>query len=113
MKISPFSIATDGSNDNGLLKMNPLTVRIYDVNLGKITTRFLDMCISTGGTAEELFTTIDSCLASFRGKTMLPLVLTTPMSTWARPTQLRRALRVRMTQCTSADASVTLSTMRL
>ncbi|KAK3698610.1 hypothetical protein QZH41_014592, partial [Actinostola sp. cb2023] len=62
MKMLPYSLATDGSNDNGLKKLNPLTVRIYDVNLGKVTTRFLDMCLSTGGTAEQLFTTIDDCL---------------------------------------------------
>ena len=30
MKHSPYSLATDGSNDTGLQKMNPLTVRIFD-----------------------------------------------------------------------------------
>lgn len=66
MKTSPYSLATDGSNDNGLQKMNPLTVRIYDVNLGKVKTSFLDMCMSSGGTAEELFTAIDDCLSSLK-----------------------------------------------
>lgn len=65
MQNSPYSLATDGSNDNGLLKMNPLTVRIFDVNLGKVKTSLLDMCVSKGGTAEELFSAIDNCMSSF------------------------------------------------
>ena len=65
MQKSPFSLATDGSNDNGLLKMNPLTVRIFDINLGKVKTSLLDMCVSKGGTAEELLTTIDNCMSAF------------------------------------------------
>jgi len=64
MQKSPFSLATDGSNDNGMLKMNPLAVRIFDINLGKVKTS-LDMCVSKGGTAEELFMTIDNCMSSF------------------------------------------------
>ena len=28
MRVKPFSIAVDGSSDNGLEKMNPLTVRV-------------------------------------------------------------------------------------
>ena len=43
LKIHPFSICSiDGSNDSGIEKMNPITVRIYDVNINKIVTRFLD-----------------------------------------------------------------------
>ena len=61
MQKSPFSLATDGSNDNCL----PLTVRIFDINLGKVKTSLLDMCVSKGGTAEELFTTIDNCMSAF------------------------------------------------
>ena len=48
MKVQPFSVAVDGSNDTGLEKMNPMTVRLYDVNRGRIVTRFLDMCLTTG-----------------------------------------------------------------
>lgn len=65
MQKSPFSLATDGSSDNALFKMNPLTVRIFDVNLGKVKTCLLDMCMSKGGTAEELFSSIDNCMSSF------------------------------------------------
>ena len=41
----PYSLATNGSNDNGLKKMNPLTVQIYDVNLKQVKTSFLDVCL--------------------------------------------------------------------
>ena len=30
MKTEPCALATDGSNDEGLIKMNPLTVRYFD-----------------------------------------------------------------------------------
>ena len=48
MQIQPYSIAVDGSNDSGLEKMNPMTVRLYDVNNGKVVTQFLDMCLTKG-----------------------------------------------------------------
>ena len=32
MKQEPYSLSVDASNDTGISKMNPLTVRIYDVN---------------------------------------------------------------------------------
>lgn len=44
MKIHPFSVSVNGSNDNGLEKIHPLTIRIYDVSSGKIVTQFLDLC---------------------------------------------------------------------
>ena len=58
MKIQPFSVAVDGSNDTGLEKMNPMTVRLYDINQGIIVTRFLDMCLTKGtesATAASIF----------------------------------------------------------
>lgn len=66
MKNAPYSLATDGSNDNGLKKMNPLTVQIYDVNLKRVKTSLLDMCLSSGSTAEKLFQGINDCLAGHR-----------------------------------------------
>ena len=41
MKSNPYSIAIDGSNDSGVEKMNPITVKMFDANQGKIVTRFL------------------------------------------------------------------------
>ena len=48
MKNNAYSLATDGSNDTGIEKMNPMTVRLYDASKGRIITRFLDMCTTTG-----------------------------------------------------------------
>lgn len=63
----PFSIATDGSNDNGLQKMNPGTIRLFDEASGCIRTKFLDMCLTTGtgsATAEKIFEALDGALQS-------------------------------------------------
>ena len=65
MKIQPFSVAVDGSNDTGLEKMNPMTVRLYDVNQGSIVTRLLDMCLTKGtesATAASIFKKMDDVL---------------------------------------------------
>ncbi len=67
MKSGPFSIAIDGSNDNGLEKMNPLTVRLFDQQRGLVTTQLLDMCLTSGvnsGTAETIFNKMDEALTS-------------------------------------------------
>ena len=50
MKSGPYSISTDGSNDNGITKMYPIVVTI-PTETG-IRTQFLDMCTVTGATAE-------------------------------------------------------------
>lgn len=63
MKLNPFSIAVGGSNDVGLVKMNPLTVRIFDTGQSKIVTRFLDMCTATASTAEALYGVVNGKLA--------------------------------------------------
>ena len=44
MKTDFCSLSTDDSNDSGLEKMNPLTVRLFDINTNMVGTRFLDMC---------------------------------------------------------------------
>ncbi|KAL5008885.1 hypothetical protein ScPMuIL_014466 [Solemya velum] len=46
MKTQPYALATDGSNGTGLEKMNPLTVRIYNVINNRVETQLLDTCIS-------------------------------------------------------------------
>ena len=59
MKVHPFSISVDGSNDTGLEKMNPITVRIYDVNSNMVVTRFLNMCTSASASAEGIYNVMD------------------------------------------------------
>ena len=61
MKSQPFSIAVDGSNDSGLEKMNPMTVRLYDVTHGKIVTRFLDMCLTKGYNCISCYFAVTYC----------------------------------------------------
>ncbi len=35
--------------------MNPLTVRIFDIETSKIVTQFLDMCTASAATAEAIY----------------------------------------------------------
>jgi len=64
MRSHPFSICIDGSNDTELEKMNPITVQIYDVTSNMVVTRFLDMCTTTGATAEAIYNMINVRLGS-------------------------------------------------
>lgn len=59
MKNKPCSLAVDGSNDTELEKMNPLTVRIYDVNRSKVQLHLLDMCCTSGENSAEAATIFD------------------------------------------------------
>ena len=65
MKNGPYSLSVDGSNDTGVEKLNPLTVRIFDVHRRQVTTQLLDMCPTRGrecGTASAIFEKIDCVL---------------------------------------------------
>nr|XP_033943812.1 uncharacterized protein LOC117449984 [Pseudochaenichthys georgianus] len=65
MRTNPFTLITDGSNDTGREKMNPLTVRVYDSSTSKVVHRFLDMCPTSGpscGTAEVIYQKMDEAL---------------------------------------------------
>ena len=47
--------------------MNPLTVRIFDLEIGNLCTEFLDMCLMSGteaGTAEKIFEAMEDALVS-------------------------------------------------
>ena len=56
MKKFPFSFMIDGSNDTGIAKMYPITVRIYDVNFNRVMTKFFDMNLIEGSTSETAAT---------------------------------------------------------
>ena len=59
-----FSFAIDGSSDNDIEKMNPLTVQLFDVNCGNVGTQFLDMCMSSSSTAEGIFSKMDDAFTT-------------------------------------------------
>ena len=65
MKVSVFSLSTDGSNDQNLEKMNTVTVRIYDVNRHKVVTKFLDMCLSKSSTSASIFSSMDLVMSQY------------------------------------------------
>lgn len=65
MKANPFSLLVDGSSDTGLEKLNPLTVKIFDIRRSRVLTHLLDMCTTSGrgcGTAVAIFSKIDFIL---------------------------------------------------
>ena len=66
MQVQPgFALSIDGTNDTGLEKLNPLTVRIYNTSSKQVHFYFLDTCITTGqgaGTAESIFQKINETL---------------------------------------------------
>ena len=62
MKANPFSLMVDGSNDAGLEKMFPISIRIFDVNFGKVMTKFFDMNMLEGRSASTA-----ECSTRFRG----------------------------------------------
>jgi len=67
MQKNPFSLMVDATNDTGVEKMFPITLRIFDVNFDRIITKFFDMNTSTGrdsSTAEVMFNSIDKQLES-------------------------------------------------
>jgi len=65
MQKQAFSLCVDGSNDSGLQKMNPVTVRLYDINQHKVCCKFLDMCLTTEATAEGIVTAVDNALSKY------------------------------------------------
>jgi len=68
MQNMPYSLSVDGSNDSGLEKMNPLTVRVYIENTCKFQNRFLDMCTTSGtdaATARAIFDKMDGVLSNY------------------------------------------------
>ncbi|KAJ8048255.1 hypothetical protein HOLleu_00499 [Holothuria leucospilota] len=60
-----YSLMLDASNDTGLQKMFPVTVRIYDINFRRIMTKFLDINLLEGrdaSTAETMFASVNNLL---------------------------------------------------
>ena len=81
-KTSYFSTTTDSSNVQGLEKMNPMTVKAFDMNLQKVISKFLDMCkqmtFSGPLTIECLIAMFHGLIAMFHGIDVFRWLWTTP-----------------------------------
>ena len=51
----PFTLCTDGNNDQEEEKLIPLTIHIFDLTPGRVVSKFLHTCLSTLGTAAAYF----------------------------------------------------------
>ena len=60
--VAIFVIRKSCATDTGLEKMYPAAVRIFDINCGRVATRFLDMCTTSSSTAEGIFTVLNGKL---------------------------------------------------
>ena len=73
MKKFPLIFIIDGSNDTGIAKMDPITVRIYDVIFNRVMTNFFEMNLiegSSSGTAATIFQRSNLDLRSSLSSTM-------------------------------------------
>ena len=53
-KSNPFSVGHDGSNDTSAQKMNPVSVRIFDIKKSKkVSEHFFSMCLTEGEDADK------------------------------------------------------------
>ena len=67
IKTNPYSLLTDGSNDVSLDKMNPQTVRIFDVNSSKVGSCPLHTCAIRGTdlvTTAAIFNKVNQVVSS-------------------------------------------------
>ena len=60
----PFTLSLDGSNDQEEQKLVPLTVRVFDSDLGMVVSRFLDTCLCSSDTAATYFDKIEEVFSS-------------------------------------------------
>ena len=67
MNSGPYSLGPDGSNnESGIKKLNPVLIRLFDDNKGKVSVQLLDMGSCKDGTAEALFNNINYILIENR-----------------------------------------------
>ena len=103
MHESTAFLSVDSSNDSGLEKVNPVTIRLFDLSWNNIVTHFLDMCTSTSGTVEGIFTVIDNKMKELL-QSANPCVLCTSVSVDNTSVNIgvRDSLKTRVTKCNPA-----------
>ena len=64
-KTHAYGVGTDGSNDTGVAKLNPVSIRIFDIDRSKtVTNHIFDMCLTEGehgAKAFKIFEAIPCC----------------------------------------------------
>ena len=68
LRVTPLSITLDGSNNTGLAKMFPITVRLFNINFNRVMTNFLDINVMEGkdmSTATATFKCVDDLFPKF------------------------------------------------
>ena len=63
MMMESYFLFSDSSNNEGLVKMNPLLVRVFDDEKGKMISQLLDMGTCKLSTAEALFGNMDKIIS--------------------------------------------------
>ena len=62
----PYSVSTDGSNDTGIQKMNPVSIRLFDINTSKtVLNHFYNMCLTEGEHGAKAFRIFEAIEANF------------------------------------------------
>ena len=66
VKNHPYSIATDGSTDQGVVKLYPVLLKTFDENIGQVVCELLSLkkC-SEGSTGENIFKIMDTELKNW------------------------------------------------
>ena len=100
-----------GSSDTGLEKMNPLTVSLFNININRVDTRFLDMCCIKGqtfGKMATIYQNIDDVLTKlqFPWSNCLVFYLITQMQACVFSILLRPKLFLKKRTVTLWDAHV-------
>ena len=68
----PYSVGTDGSNDTGVAKMNPVSIRLFDINRSKtVTNHFFDMCLTKGEDGAKAYKIFEAIEETFTRDSML------------------------------------------
>ena len=66
-KSNPFSVGHDGSNDTGVQKMNPVSVKIFDIKNSKtVSEHFFNMCLTEGEDAGKVLKQLKSHLKQMK-----------------------------------------------
>ncbi len=65
-KDHPYSVSTDGSNDTGIQKMNPVSIRLFDINTSKtVSNHFYNMCLTEGESGAKAFKIFEAVETTF------------------------------------------------